>query len=228
MKIRWIVFGALLVMATICFGQKAKKETPKEPAKGKTDAAKDKAPVVIPPKVITGYRNGAWGMAQDKVMAKESRHLEIQQEPDYLKQLGLPDDVKALIPEDGKLPRRAPFRNFEIILDVDAAECKIVYYFHEDKLYMIFCREPLLRRVLKFKDWKDEMFERFGGGAAENDDGSMVWDQETTYCKAKPVFSSAGQHTDGTILETYTVFMYNKKSKKDILEWAKQNLKRSE
>ena len=231
MRHGWILVGVLLVLTAVCWGEKAKKGVDK----AKKDAEKTKkeaetAPVAPPaqPKVIKGYRSAQWGMPQDKVMATESRNKDILQEPDYLVQLGLPDDVKGLVPEGGKLPRRAPFRNFEAMLDPDAAECKAVYYFFDDNLYMIFVREPILREVLKFKGWRERMLERLGAPTSENPDGTMIWDQDITCAKATPIFSSSGGHTDETILETFTVFTYNKKAKKEIIEWMKKNLKAGE
>lgn len=218
MRFMWFIMGFILSASLICWG--AEKKGEKQEKKEATEAPP------VAKKVITGYRAGQWGMEQDKVMAKEaSRHKDIQEQPDYVLQLGLPDDVKALIPESGKLPRRAPFRNFEAMLDLDAAECRVVYYFFEDKLYMIWCREPLLRRIVRFKDWKQEMYEKFGAPTSENSDGSMVWDQEITYCKATPKFTGSAAPTDSTLLEDYIVFMYDKRAKKKIIEWMKQNLK---
>jgi hypothetical protein len=224
MKVRWLLACLLLMVTAVCWGQKAKKEA----GKAGKEAEKAAAEAPVAPKVITGYRAGQWGQSQDKVMSQEARHQDIQQEPDYLLQLGVPDDVKSLVPADGKLPRRAPFRNFESMLDLDAAECKAVYYFFDDKLYMIACHEPILREVLKFSGWRERMLERLGKPTGENPDGSMVWDQELTYCKATPNFASSGPHNDDSILGTYTVFLYSKKLKKDVIAWVKENLKAGE
>jgi hypothetical protein len=214
MRWLWIIVVVVTAVTATCYAEKAKKEAKKPPA----------APPVQP-KVILGYRAGQWGMNQVAVMGKEGKHQDVQEEPDYLLQLGLPDDVKALVPE--KLPRRAPFRNFEAMLDIDAAECKIVYHFFEDKLYMIWCKEPLLRHLYKFKDWRQKMLDQLGATTSEKPDGTLIWDQDITYCTATPTFVTSGTHTDDTLLEYYIVFLYSEKLKKEIIDWAKQNLKRA-
>jgi len=200
------------------------KKTKEAKPKAKAKKESEEIPPPPPPKPIIGYRAATWGVSLSRV--RQSGMKDRIRIPGYIRRLNPPEDILKRIPEGYVPPRDAGFSNVEFLRSGDYPEFKTVYLAFNDKVYLIWGREPLdlVGFVKPFKEWVEDRRRELGGETEMKEDGTMIWDHEEAYAEFKPVFLGEGKPSPSALLDYYTYTLYSKRLREAVLDWARQNL----